>query len=67
MATVSKPHKHITEIRRDVSEMTSETINICLKKNAIERFPDANKLLTALEQCKRHVGTDGRTIQMRRN
>jgi len=66
MATVSKPHKPLQEIRRDVSPMTIEVIDNCLKKNALERFQDAVKLQVALEQCLRHVGTDAGTIRLRK-
>jgi serine/threonine protein kinase len=66
MATVSRPHKPITEIRRDISPMTAEVIDTCLKKNAIERFQDGHKLQIALEQCLRHVGTDGSTMRLRK-
>jgi len=66
MATVSKPHKPVQEIRRDVSPMTIEVIENCLKKNALERFQDGLKLQVALEQCLRHVGTDAGTIRLRK-
>jgi hypothetical protein len=67
MATVSKPHKPVQEIRHDVGPMTAETIDRCLKKNALDRFEDAQRLLVALEQCRRNVDKDINTIRLTRS
>jgi serine/threonine protein kinase len=51
-ATKRTQHKPVKNWRADVSNITSETIQICLAKNPNDRFADGVALLKALVACR---------------
>ena len=63
-ATIDLPHAPVRTIRGDASELTSRLINQCLAKKAVERFPDASALHTALKLCREKLGEPEKTIVM---
>ncbi|HYG77479.1 MAG TPA: protein kinase [Planctomycetota bacterium] len=56
VASVQDPHEPITNMRNDVSEVTSALIDCCLDKKPEGRFPDGSALLEGLKICRDVLG-----------
>jgi len=61
MASMQSPHDPIKGERPDISDASARLIDICLSKQALERYVDGPALLEALKTCRAalHGGEQG--------